>query len=100
MNRSQRPAQYIDPEKGPHAAADLSDSEVDYLLKVMVWELGLRTTREECLRVLMAAIEARESLQDQVEHFRHERAAMYFEREVLADLADLPTVTEPDISST
>ncbi len=85
----------IDPSQGPHAAAGLTDEEVEFLSGMLIWELGIRFPKEEYLELLARASEARERLDDEIEFTRHEREMMRFEIEVLDDIESLPTLGDP-----
>ena len=82
----------IDPSQGPHAAAGLTDEEVEFLSGMLIWELGIRFPREEYLDLLSRASAARDRLDDEIEFTRNEREMMRFEIEVLSDIEALPTV--------
>jgi hypothetical protein len=84
----------IDPSQGPHAAAGLTDEEVEFLSGMLIWELGVRFPKEEYMELLARASAARERLDDEIEFTRHEREMMRFEIEVLDDIDALPTLGE------
>ncbi len=83
----------IDPTRGPHAAADLSDDEVEYLCKLVLWELSMRTTMAEYEEFLTDLSGIREELDDLICEARKERDQMEFKASVLADLEELPLVS-------
>ena len=90
----------IDPTKGPHAAAELSDDQVEYLCKLMLWEVSMRTSKTQCVDFLEDLVGIREDLDHLIGEARQERDLMAFEADVLADLDDLlvtgsPSVAEP-----
>ncbi len=80
----------IDPTKGPHAAADLTDDQVYYLAKLLLWEMSVRLTQPEFEDLLVDFGEAREHLEEVIVSVRAERDRMAFEADVLADLEHLP----------
>ena len=82
----------IDPSQGPHAAAGLTDEEVEFLSGMLIWELGVRFPRDEYLDLLSRASAARDRLDDEIEFTRVEREMMRFEIEVLSDIDALPTL--------
>ena len=82
----------IDPQKGPHAAAELSDEELTYLANLVAWEVAVRTTSEGFARRLGELIEARDGLDATLEDVRRERELLRFAAEVLADIEALPVV--------
>ena len=84
----------IDPSQGPHAAAGLTDEEVEFLSGMLIWELGVRFSKEEYLELLDRACSARERLDEEIECTRHEREMMRFEIEVLDDIDSLPSLDE------
>ena len=84
----------IDPAQGPHAAAGLTDEEVEFLSGMLIWELGVRFPKDEYMELLARASAARENLDDEIEFTRHEREMMRFEIEVLDDLENLPLTTD------
>lgn len=83
----------IDPTKGPHAAADLDDDQVEYLCKLILWELSMRTTVAEYAEFLGDMSGIREELDELIGEARTERDLMAFEAEVLSDLDALPVLT-------
>lgn len=87
---------YIDSKKGPHAAADLSPSQIEYLSKLVMWEVAIRISKDEYVAYLERLIALRESHAELIDQAKEERDLMEFEAQVLADLADLPVRSEPD----
>ena len=84
----------IDPTQGPHAAAGLTDEEVEFLSGMLIWELGIRFPKDQYVELLARATEARDRLDDEIEFTRHEREMMRFEIEVLDDIENLPLTTD------
>ena len=80
----------INNEQGPHAAANLSDADVQYLAGVVLWELALRSHRDDFVAYLQQLIEQRETGEDQLESVRHQRDLMQFAAEVMFDIQRLP----------
>lgn len=86
------PIDAIDPSQGPHAAAGLTDEEVEFLSGMLIWELGVRYSKDEYLELLSRASAARDRLDEEIEATRLERDLMSFEIDVLSDIDALPTV--------
>ena len=86
----------IDPTKGPHAAAYLSDEALEYLAKVSFLEFALRADAEQFKDRLEAQAEARRGMQDVVDHVRHQQDLMRFAQQVMTDLEELPFIEEPE----
>jgi len=84
----------IDPSQGPHAAANLTDEALDYLVGVIAWEVAVRTSTEHFRDQLARLAEARPHMQNAIEQVRRERDLMHFAQEVLRDLEQLPTQEE------
>lgn len=85
---------YIDPTKGPHAGADLTDEQVEYLCRLAFWELSVRTPDSDYLEFVEALPAIRQEIDDLVCQTRVERELMQFEADVMADLDDLPLTTD------
>lgn len=82
---------HIDPSDGPHAAAGLTDDQVEYMCKLLLWELSVRMSEADFVDYLRTMRILREQHADLVSQVKYERDLMHFEEEVLADLAELPT---------
>lgn len=80
----------INNEQGPHAAANLSDADVRYLAGVVLWELAVRSHREDFVAYLHQLIEQRDAGENQLESIRHQRDLMCFAAEVMFDIQQLP----------
>lgn len=87
---------HIDPGKGEHAAADLSDGALRYLFELVLWELAIRTDAEEFNDCLSAANEARRSLEERLVQARGQRELMRFAAEVMHDLERIPVIEESE----
>lgn len=81
---------YIDSTKGPHAAAELTDHQVEYLCKLVLWEVSVRLPEHQYKAYLERQIQLRTEHAGLIERAKQERDLMDFEAQVLADLADLP----------
>ncbi len=86
---------HIDPADGPHAAAGLSDEQVESLCNLMLWELSVRTSERQFMEYLHHRKVLREEHADLVDQVAYERDLMHFEEDVLADLDALPTAQRP-----
>ncbi len=84
----------IDPTRGPHAAAELTDEELTYLAKIVAWEVAIRTSSEYFTRRLTELADSRAHMQSAIESLRRERDLMRFAAEVTADIEQLPVVEE------
>lgn len=80
----------LDPSRGPHAAAALTDEDLDYLAKIVAWEVAVRTSAAHFRDRLNELAEARVHMQEAIQHVRHERDLIRFAEEVLSDLEQLP----------
>lgn len=80
----------IDPSKGPDAAADASNEQLEVLLQILMWELALRTTRETYDEYLARLAKARHQLDKELDSARRKRDQARFVASVLDDLARLP----------
>lgn len=88
---------HIDPTDGPHAAAALTDDQLEYLSKLMLWELSVRTSKDGFMDYLELFKTLREGNDELIDEVQYERDLMHFEEEVLADLDALPTMTQPSL---
>lgn len=87
----------INNEQGPHAAADLSDAEVQYLAGVVLWELALRSDRDGFVVYLQQLIEQRDAGEDQIERVRYQRDLMQFSAQVMFDIQRLPATEDQGV---
>lgn len=85
---------FIDSRKGPHAAADLSDHQIEYLSKLVMWEVAIRLSKDDYIAYLERLLSLRDTHGGLVDQAKQERELMQFEAQVLADLADLPVRDE------
>ena len=84
----------IDPSQGAHAAADLSDAEVEYLAKLALWEYAVRNDRHQWIDFVEEIMSVRDEVHEVIVEVRKERELMAFEAEVLADLDNLEVVQQ------
>lgn len=85
---------HIDPSQGPDAAADASNDELETLLRIVMWELAIRTTKEHFDHHLNQLANARAEMDDDLETARSKREQRRFVAEVLRDLERLPVMGE------
>ena len=85
---------HINTEEGRHAAAGSTDADLRYLCSMILWELALRSDREEYEAFLRWAMEQREASEPQLERARHERDLMQFAAQVMLDIQQLPEVEQ------
>lgn len=81
---------HINTELGPHAAAELADTELQYLCGVVLWELALRTGEDDFEQYLGRVLEQRHANENELRNVRHERDLMQFSAEVMLDIERLP----------
>lgn len=86
------PTGQIDPTRGPHAAADLSDEELDGLARIVAWEVAVRTTIEQFRDQLGGLADQRAHMQEAIEAVRCERELMRFAADVMQDIEQLPII--------
>ena len=85
---------HINPADGPHAAAGLTDHQVEYMCKLMLWELSVRRSEGAFMDYLDEMRTLREQNADVVEQAQYERDVLNFEESVLADLDALPSTED------
>ncbi|MBT8216043.1 MAG: hypothetical protein HKN74_13795 [Acidimicrobiia bacterium] len=81
----------IDTDRGPDAAADLADAELEYLCGLTLWELAVRTDEPDFADYLHRVLDMRRERAAELESVRDHRDRMLFAAEVMRDLAALPT---------
>jgi hypothetical protein len=79
----------IDPDDGPHAGAQLSNADVEYLHRVVALEMAIRMGREAYVMHFQGVAEELGSQEDMIEALRVDRDRMSFIAAVEADLAAL-----------
>jgi hypothetical protein len=84
----------IDPDDGPHAGAQLSNADVEYLHRVIALEMAIRMGPEEYVMHFHGVAAARGSEEDMIEALRGDRDRMSFIAAVEADLAGLLVTSE------
>jgi hypothetical protein len=81
----------IDPNDGPHAGAQLSNADVEYLHRVIALEMAIRMGRETYMMHFHGVAAELGSQEDMIEALRVDRDRMSFIAAVEADLALLVT---------
>ncbi len=84
----------IDPTRGPHAAADLTDEDLEQLARIIAWEVAVRTTTEQFRDQLGGLADQRADMQEVIDAVRQERELTRFAAEVMNDIERLPEVHE------
>lgn len=82
----------LDPDHGADAAAGATNEQLETLLRIVMWEFALRTTKESFEQHLTQLAEVREQMDDDLESARQKRDQRRFVASVLDDLARLPVV--------
>ena len=82
---------HIEPEEGAEAAAQIPDEEFQVLVRIVVWELAMRTNPEQFEEHVKQLAEFRDRFEPDLETARKERDARRFVAAVLADIESLPT---------
>lgn len=85
---------HIDPTDGPHAAAGLTNDQVEHLCQLMLWEISIRYSKDDFMGYLETLRRVREENSDIIGQVKYERDIMQFEESVLADLAALPSTAD------
>jgi hypothetical protein len=84
----------IDPDDGPHAGAQLSNAEVEYLHRVIALEMAIRMGREAYVRHFHDVAAALGAQEDMIGALRADRDRMSFIAAVEADLEALLMTSE------
>jgi hypothetical protein len=85
---------HIDPDNGGEAAADLDDNEFQILLRIVMWELAVRTSPDRFEHHLHQIVELRADIESDLVATRHARDQRHFIAAVLNDIESLPAVPE------
>ncbi len=85
---------HIDPGGGPHSAAELSNEVLEYLFELVLWELAIRTSREQFEQCLANATAQRARSEEVIQELRRQRDLMCFAAEVMRDIQLLPGTDE------
>ncbi len=82
---------HIEPEEGAEAAAQIPNDEFQLLVRIVVWELAMRTSPEEFEEHLRHLAVFRDKFEKELETARKERDSKRFVAAVLADIEALPS---------
>jgi hypothetical protein len=85
---------HIEPDEGADAAAQIPDDQFQLLVKIVVWELAMRTSPEQFENHVRQLAEFREKIEPDLEGARKERDNRRFIAAVLADLEALPSTED------
>ena len=84
----------LEPDEGPHAAAKLTDAELDFLQQVVAVELAIRLDRKAYEDRFRSIADHRAEMDDMVHDWRNQRDRIIFVTSVRADLDQLPVLEE------
>ncbi len=84
----------MDTSQGADAAAGATNEQLETLLRIVMWELALRTTKETFEQRLAQLAKVREQMDEGLDSARQKREQRRFVASVLDDLARLPVVDE------
>ncbi len=82
---------HIDPDEGTEAAAELPDEQFQVLLRIVVWELAMRTSPEDFDSHLGELARIRATIEDDIASSREARDQKRFVASVLNDIESLPS---------
>jgi len=82
---------HIEPEDGAEAAAQIPDEEFQHLVRIVVWELALRTSPDQFEEHVKQLAVFRDRFEPNLEKARKERDSRRFVAAVLADIESLPS---------
>jgi hypothetical protein len=82
---------HIEPEEGAEAAAQIPDEEFQLLVRIVVWELAMRTSPEQFEEHVRLLAGFRDRFEAELEGARKERDSRRFVAAVLADIESLPS---------
>jgi hypothetical protein len=85
---------HIEPEDGADAAAQIPNDQFQLLVKIVVWELAMRTSPEQFEEHVRQLVDFREKVEPDLEGARKERDSRQFIAAVLADLEALPSTED------
>ncbi len=80
----------IDPGEGSEAAAELPDEEFQVLVRIVMWELAMRTSPEQFENHMREAAEVRVGMEPGIVASRQARDQRRFVASVLNDIECLP----------
>ena len=83
---------HIEPEEGAEAAAQIPDEQFQLLVRIVVWELAMRTSPEQFEEHVKQLEVFRDRFESDLETARTEREGRRFVAAVMADIASLPSI--------
>jgi hypothetical protein len=81
---------HIDPEQGTEAVAELPDEQFQVLLRIVMWELAMRTSPETFESHLREMADIRPRIEGDIVASRRARDQRRFVASVLGDIEKLP----------
>ena len=81
----------IEPEEGAEAAGQIPDEEFQLLVRIVVWELAMRTSPEQFDAHVKQLAAFRDRFEPDLETARKERDGRRFVAAVMADIESLPS---------
>ena len=91
---------HIEPEEGAEAAAQIPDEQFQLLVRIVVWELAMRTSPEQFEEHVKQLALFRDRFESDLETARTEREGRRFVAAVMADIASLPSTEAEQRPST
>jgi hypothetical protein len=82
---------HIEPEEGAEAAAQIPNDQFELLVRIVVWELAMRTSPAQFEEQVRQLIEFRAKIEPDLATARKDRDNRSFVASVLADLESLPS---------
>jgi hypothetical protein len=82
---------HIEPEEGPEAAGQIPDEEFQLLVRIVVWELAMRTSPDQFEEHVKQLAAFRARFEPDLETARKGRDARRFVAAVMADIESLPS---------
>lgn len=82
---------HIEPEEGADAAAQIPNEQFQLLVRIVVWELAIRTSPEQFEEHVRQLSGFRSRFEPDLETARKERDSRRFVASVLADIESLPS---------
>jgi len=82
---------HIEPEEGPEAAGQIPDEEFQLLVRIVVWELAMRTSPDQFEEHVKQLAAFRARFEPDLETARKARDARRFVAAVMADIESLPS---------
>ena len=84
----------LDPSEGPHAGANLTDRELEFLQQMLAVELAIRLGKTDYQQRFHDIASHRIEMEDMVTDWRRQRDQMAFVASVTSDLESLPVLED------